>query len=227
MPYEFQHAPPWGRSLREYEDMFRLNDFPNKQNILGCADGPASFNYEATKLGHHVLSLDPIYTLPAQLIKRQVEEAAESIINTVKKNKDDYNWNYIFTDPAHLKACRLRNLSLFLVDYTENHNRYVPGELPALPFGDKEFNLALVSNFLFLYDNYLNFDFHFNSMIELTRVADEVRIFPISSTRGGISEHLPKLTKKLKKLGCDVEILNSHYTFIKRSSQTLLLKRRN
>ena len=39
---------PWGRSFQEYRRMFTLTDEDLRGSILGCADGPASFNAEAT-----------------------------------------------------------------------------------------------------------------------------------------------------------------------------------
>ena len=118
-------------------------------------------------------------------------------------------------------------MDLFLKDYENNNDRYVCGKLPILPFKNNEFDLAFVSNFLFLYDNYLDYEFHFQSIIELSRVATEVRIFPISSTRGGISPHIPLLTKSLAEAGYETEVFESSYTFIKVSSETLIVRQRN
>jgi len=63
---------PWGRSFDEYRRMFALTDGDLSGNILGCGDGPASFNAEATVLGNRVVSCDPIYTFSADEIERQV-----------------------------------------------------------------------------------------------------------------------------------------------------------
>ena len=43
----------------EYRRMFRLTEGDLRQRILGCADGPASFNVEASALGVRVVSADP------------------------------------------------------------------------------------------------------------------------------------------------------------------------
>jgi ubiquinone/menaquinone biosynthesis C-methylase UbiE len=49
-----------------------------------------------------------------------------------------------------------------LEDFPEGlkQNRYIPGELPSLPFDEKEFDLALCSHFLFLYTDNLSLEFH-------------------------------------------------------------------
>ena len=46
---------PWGRSFDEYRRMFALSDDDLAGRILGCGDGPASFDAEATKKGHAVV----------------------------------------------------------------------------------------------------------------------------------------------------------------------------
>ena len=47
---------PWGRSFDEYRRMFALTDADLRGRILGCGDGPAAFNAEATRLGMRVTS---------------------------------------------------------------------------------------------------------------------------------------------------------------------------
>jgi hypothetical protein len=52
---------PWGRSFDEYRKMFTLTDEDLNLKILGCADGPASFNAEMRQRGKEVVSCDPLY----------------------------------------------------------------------------------------------------------------------------------------------------------------------
>jgi hypothetical protein len=40
---------PWGRSFEDFRRMFALSDADLRLRILGCADGPASFNVEFTE----------------------------------------------------------------------------------------------------------------------------------------------------------------------------------
>ncbi len=47
---------PWGRSLLEYKLMFNLSEVDLNSKILGCGDGPASFNAEMTALKYDVVS---------------------------------------------------------------------------------------------------------------------------------------------------------------------------
>jgi hypothetical protein len=43
---------PWGRSLAEYQLMFALAEIDLPQKILGCGDGPVSFNFELCLCSH-------------------------------------------------------------------------------------------------------------------------------------------------------------------------------
>jgi hypothetical protein len=70
----------WGRSFEEYRRMFGLSHGDRSGRILGCGDGPASFNAEATAAGFDVVSVDPIYAASGDEIRRQVEAASEKII---------------------------------------------------------------------------------------------------------------------------------------------------
>ncbi len=58
MAFTLDKVVPWGRSLDEYRRMFALTDSDLEKRILGCADGPASFNAELTANGGSVVSCD-------------------------------------------------------------------------------------------------------------------------------------------------------------------------
>ncbi len=47
--FTLDHVVPWGRSFEEYRAMFAIDDRDLDGGILGCGDGPASFNAEATR----------------------------------------------------------------------------------------------------------------------------------------------------------------------------------
>lgn len=49
--------------MAEYSAMFKLSNVDLKRRILGCGDGPASFNAEMSSLGRTVVSTDPLYSL--------------------------------------------------------------------------------------------------------------------------------------------------------------------
>jgi hypothetical protein len=59
--FTLDQVVPWGRSFDEYCKMFALTPDDLQLRIVGCADGPASFNAEATAAGLSVTSCDPLY----------------------------------------------------------------------------------------------------------------------------------------------------------------------
>ena len=63
MAFTLETVVPWGRSFDEYRRMFALTDSEIGQRILGCADGPASFNAELTAAGGTVI-LEVVFGLP-------------------------------------------------------------------------------------------------------------------------------------------------------------------
>lgn len=80
---KLEEVVPWGRSLTEYQLMFDLSERDLNSKILGCGDGPASFNAEMTKLGHSVLSIDPIYQFSAEQIEKRVRATYEPVISHI------------------------------------------------------------------------------------------------------------------------------------------------
>ncbi len=57
MSFSLNNVVPWGRSFDEYVTMFALNDKDLANKIVGCGDGPASFNCTFTKRGGSVVSV--------------------------------------------------------------------------------------------------------------------------------------------------------------------------
>ncbi len=102
----------------------------------------------------------------------------------------------------------------FLDDFPEGtrHGRYNSAELPSLPFRDAQFDLALCSHFLFLYGT-LGLTFHLQSVIELARVAAEVRIFPLVQLDGRQSPFLPGVMETLEGSGLFGEVVPVAYEF--------------
>lgn len=204
----------WSRSFEEYRLIFGLTETDLAGLILGCGDGPASFNAEATALGHRVISFDPTYAFSATEFERRVEGCYDTVISQVKKNIDKYTWGS-FRDPDHLGQYRLAAMRKFLADFDlgKQSGRYVVASLPDLPFEDRLFSLALVSHFLFLYSEQFDLDFHIASIEELLRVAGEVRVFPLLGLDRRWSPHVGPVCEHLDRGGFKVEIASVEYEF--------------
>jgi hypothetical protein len=214
VPMELSEVIPWGRSYDEYRLMFSLSGRDLAGRTLGCGDGPASFNAEATAEGLSVTSCDPIYAFSVEEIRQRVEGCYENVISQVRLNPEGFVWDY-FPDPDHLGRARLESMRRFLTDFEAGKaaGRYVTASLPSLPFGDGQFDLALCSHLLFLYSDQLSFEFHRAAVEELLRVAKEVRIFPLLSLERRPSPHVEPLRSYLSERGWAAEIRPVDYEF--------------
>jgi hypothetical protein len=90
-------------------------------------------------------------------------------------------------------------MEAFLGDYDlgKLQGRYVDAELPSIAFPDKSFGVALCSHFLFLYTEHLSEAFHRSAILELCRVAREVRIFPLLALDGRTSRYVASIVNDL------------------------------
>jgi len=202
--------------------MFAVSDDDLAGRILGCGDGPASFNAEASARGHSVVSCDPIYAFSPAEIERRVEGAYDRVIALVRRNPDGFVWT-LFRDPDHLGQCRLAALRRFLADFEAGNagGRYVTASLPRLPFEDRRFDLALVSHLLFLYSGQLDFEFHWAAVEELLRVAREVRIFPLLTLGRRPSPHVGPICTHVAGRGWRAEVCGVPYEFRRGSNEML------
>ena len=114
----------------------------------------------------------------------------------------------------------------FLADWPAGcaQGRYVAGALPALPFSDRSFDLALCSHFLFLYSEQLTDAFHLAAIREMCRVASEVRIFPLLELGGRPSRHVPAVVDRLRRDGLEVTIETVPYEFQRGGNQMLRIQ---
>ncbi|PSR16280.1 SAM-dependent methyltransferase [filamentous cyanobacterium CCP3] len=218
---------PWGRTLGEYRSMFSLSKTDLNASILGCGDGPASFNAEMTRLGHSVTSIDPIYQFSAEQIEQRVRATYETIVAQVKQNSDRYVWCN-FNDADQLGQARLRAMEMFLLDYEAGkaNGRYLHQSLPSLAFADNQFELCLCSHLLFLYSEQRSLEFHIASVHELLRVAPEVRIFPLIKLDGQPSPYVEAVIHSLPGQWFSIQIEAVAYEFQKGGNQMLKISRR-
>jgi hypothetical protein len=205
---------PWGRSYEEYRDMFALSDKDLSERILGCADGPASFNAVLTRRGGKIVSVDPLYRFSRKEIRSRIDQVFETVLTETRKNAHEFVWGTISSVGA-LGETRRKAMDDFLDDFPEGlgEERYIDASLPELPFREKEFDLALCSHYLFLYSPHLSLDFHLRSIRELCRVAREVRIFPLLELGAVPSRHLEAVQKKLREQEYTVSIVPVDYEF--------------
>ena len=222
MAMTLDQVVPWGRSLDEYQQMFDLSPQALAGKILGCGDGPASFNAELTVRGGQVISVDPLYAFSGPQIEQRVQATRTKVVEQVTQSLQDYVWTR-FRDPEELGRHRLATMHHFLADYETGkaEGRYLNQSLPTLDFADGAFDLALSSHFLFLYSEQLSYEFHLAVVLEMCRVAREVRIFPLLDLKCRLSGYIELLSKELTNRGYQVTIAAVPYEFQRGANQML------
>ena len=204
--------------------MFALSPKDLEKSILGCGDGPASFNHTLTRLGGRVTSVDPLYAFDVGQLGRRIDETSPLVVAQTYQNVHEFVWRS-FVSVSQLIDTRRQAMKLFLTDYEAGRaeRRYFEGSLPALPFADGTFELALCSHFLFLYSQHFSADFHIKAVEELLRVASEVRVFPLLELGSRPSRHLDAVVDELNNHRYTVTLKQVDYEVQKGGNKMLVV----
>jgi len=226
---KLENVVPWGRNLQEYQKMFQLSQKDLQSKILGCGDGPSSFNFEVTKLNGNIISIDPIYQFSKDEIQKRIDETSSVVSKQLKQNQNDFVWKSI-KSVDELINIRLTAMSNFIKDYDngKKEGRYIYQELPKLSFKNDSFDLVLSSHFLFLYSEHFDLQFHIDSILEMCRVSkNEVKIFPLLDLKNQKSNFLEPILEVLKRKGFETKIIKTDYEFQKGANELLSIKVHN
>lgn len=223
---QLERVVPWGRSFDEYVRMFALTPADLAGRILGCGDGPASFNAELSRRGGYVVSCDPIYQFSPTEIGRRITATRQTVLAVTEERKDRFVWDDIPSVEA-LGQRRMTAMRQFLADYQTDRRggRYVAGELPVLPFADGAFDLAVCSHLLFLYTEHLSCDLHVRAALEMCRAAREVRIFPLLDLESRLSTHVEPVRRAAREAGWQVSVEPVGYEFQRGANQMMRIRR--
>ena len=226
MPFSIDRVIPWGRTLAEYRAMFDLSEGDLGSRILGCGDGPASFNAEMSAQGCAVVSVDPLYSYSAAAIERRVQETFDVVMNEARDNQQDFVWTHV-PSIQELGRRRMSAMRRFLSDFPTGKiaGRYRDASLPHLPFGDGRYDLALSSHFLFLYSVQFDLTFHCSALQEMLRVASEARIFPLLQVGGAPSPHVQGVIEHFKSRGFQASIETVSFEFQRGGNKMMRLGR--
>lgn len=213
-----------GRTFDEYYKMFKISSINKNEKILDVASGVSSFCAEARVLGYDVTASDRIYCFSAEEIEEKCAKDLEITMEKMAEVKDLYKWEF-FKDIKHLKMHRRKAYKAFIEDYKQNLGvRYVNTEYPKNSFKDNEFDIAFVSHFLFMYDEYLDYEFHKGVIKELARISSkQVRIFPIVNLKGEKSIFVNKLVEDIDYSNYKIEIVKVNYEFAKGGNEMLVV----
>jgi hypothetical protein len=224
--FTLDQVVPWGRSFAEYEQLFALTPADLQRRILGCGDGPAAFNAEATRRGARVVSCDPLYAFERADIETRIAATCDTVLEQTRRHEDQFVWGHGIASIDELGGVRMRAMRVFLEDYDAGkaEGRYVDASLPALPFAAGGFDLALCSHLLFLYSAQLDEAFHRASIRELCRVAAEVRIFPLLALSGARSPFVEACIEEARACGAAAEAVKVPYEFQRGGNEMLRLR---
>ncbi len=215
-----------GRTLDEYSRMFdlRFTELKNTQ-ILDAGGGVSSFTAEANELGFDAKSADRLYKYSPEELEPKCRQDLAEMISKLPAVKDNYNWGF-YKDIETLKKYREEAYKRFIVDYKAKGNyRYINTSLPDTVLTDKEFDLTLVSHFLFLYDEHLDYNFHCDAISELIRVTrEEIRIFPIVNLRWKRCEFVDRIMNDMKFTKVKFEIKRVDFEFVKGGNEYLSIQ---
>lgn len=198
-----------------------------EKRVLGVGEGPASCNSEMVGFQCTVVSVDPIYQFSAKEIAARVQEVTPLMEAQLSKHADRYIWEDFECAETLVKA-RLSSKRTLLFDYEagKTQGRYIFGSVPNLPFGRDCFDVALCSHLLFLYDDMMNQDFHFRSLIAMTETARGARVFPVVNREGNVSQMLDTTIQQLENAGLECVLEPVTYRFQKGADTMLRINRR-
>ena len=204
--------------------MFSLSREDLKKRILGCGDGPASFNSVLTRRGGHVVSIDPLYQYSHLEIKKRIGETYEQVLSQTRKNRAEFIWERI-SSVEELGHIRMAAMNAFLDDFSSgvSQGRYLPASLPKIPFRYRTFDISLSSHFLFLYCDHLSIDFHVSSIKEMCNVAREARVFPLLDLAARLSRYVAPVKSILEQDGYGVKIEVVDYEFQKGGNKMMIV----
>ena len=224
--FTLEQVVPWGRSFSEYQRMFALTEEDLRRRIVGCGDGPAGFNAEATRRGTHVVSCDPLYRFDAGQIRGRIEASVGEVLEQTRRNREAFVWQDI-PSFEELGRVRMEAMQTFLADYEagKRQGRYIEATLLELPFPDASFDLALCSHLLFLYTAQLSESFHQQAVAEMCRVAGEARIFPLLTLGGEPSRYVRVVLEAAERSGFNACVERVPYEFQRGGNQMMRVRK--
>ena len=166
------------RSYGEYVAMFDLDDSAlDGRRVLDCSAGASSFVAQACRRGAAAVAVDPAYALSREELADTARRGLYDGNAIWTQHANRFTWAWYGSSDARDRM-RSRALAEFVLDLSTNPDRYVAASLPLLPYDAGAFDLAVCSHLLFTWADQLGRDWHREALLELARVATEVRVFP-------------------------------------------------
>jgi len=215
-----------GRIYEEYAQYFDFQSLLlENHKILDVAAGVSSFCAEAHEKSYDVLAADPIYTMSADDLERRCQEDLTDMLSKLPEFMDNYRWE-LYKNLEGLRQYREKAYKKFISHFAKNLQHYAVESLPNLSFQDNAFTLTLTSYFLFLYDELFDYDFHRDSLLELSRVTSgEVRIYPLVNIKATRSPFVEQILNDEKCHHLKFEIKKVAFEFVKNANELLIVRK--
>ena len=216
-----------GRLYEEYIAFFDLDIKELKgKKVLDCPSGASSFVSSASTKDIDAVGTDILYQFDIDAMQKQGEISIDKIYEDVSW-MDGFNFDFYKSIDNH-KKFRQKALAEFSKDY--NDKNYFYNQLPKLNFEDNSFDIILSSHLLFVYDDRFDYEFHRDSILEMLRISDEVKIFPLVDFKNShvgeeknFSPYVYKILDELKEFSCEIKKVD--FEFQPRANYMLKIKR--
>jgi hypothetical protein len=214
------------RPLDAYRDMFLLDGGDLTAGpILDCPAGASPFGAQVRALGGEVVSVDPAYGDPGGLVATAHADL-DRIVAWQRAHPGGFNWSYLGS-PDRVRSWWGAAIGEFERDFAVDGERYVAAVLPALPFPDRRFALAVSGFLLFVYPELFDVDGHRDALLELVRVTrGEVRVYPLYDSAGTPYPHLGRLRSALRDQGVRTELRATGCSYSPDAGDDMLVCRR-
>jgi hypothetical protein len=196
------------------------------KSILDVASGVSSFCAEGRDRGLNIIAADRIYRVPADELEAHCAADLDYVVKGME-GLEAYCWDF-YRDPQHMRGFRERAYKTFLRDYgMYGTSRYVPVDLPHLPFADGQFHLTLTSYLLLVYEDQLPYELHKETIREIMRVTSgEARIYPIVTFEAKRSTFLGRLKEEPALNHLRFEEVRTDFEFLRGSNFYLRIAHR-
>ncbi|NEN99652.1 MAG: hypothetical protein F6K50_30500 [Moorea sp. SIO3I7] len=229
--FNLERVTFYGRSLAEYSKMFLLDfsDWVGK-SILDCPGGPASFGREARALGIEVCAVDPQYVNDPDRLLEIASRDIDYVVAKISQTSQQRKWDY-YQSLEDLRNRQVEILDSFIEDYRnywQSQEKYITASLPHLPFEDNTFDLATSGHLLFSFQAHFPKTFTIDSLLELARVARDVRVFPLRANEQDRSKpfaYFEEIISSLQQQGLTVEVKTSEFEFQVGANQVMIIRR--
>ena len=187
------------RSLAEYTDMFGLNAADLEGRIVDCPGGAASAVAEICAAGGDAIAVDPQYARGADDLRGRILADVDRSVAQKQAREVDFDWDVRGGVVGH-EAIRRAAADRMLTDLAASPERYIAGALPSLPLASDSADLVLCSHLLFTYADRMDLSDHVDAIVEMARIAPEVRIYPLVDHLGNpLPELVRSVIARLKK----------------------------